>query len=396
MTTKMETVPTEIEELKQRVVQSNPLLRAQYRLGEVEGKVLRLMLSKIDAYRDTSLKKIYRVDVKEIEALLGYGKPGYVHDMLMSAMHTLRNTDVTVVKEDENIYCKWISSVGEQRDDKAFVTYCFDPRLEPELLQLKDNYTAYVIRSIRGLSGQYTTRMFELLLQWVPAVRAGFSLYLTPQDVPEEYAAVREVMNFQWIFQHPYKQFGELKRAILDRSKREIETKTNLRFEYKQLKSKGKKVCGVQFYNIHLVADVPASVTSLIREASCQTDSRILRAIRKYIDRHGEQYVTDRIHNANAKAKTNWKSFFLKSIENPDWTMAENVPKQEHLPSVKTSIDALQPGVTIRFGGHDYVFDGRGIMMEGKRMLPANRLREKILKNEATIIDVTPNKEENS
>lgn len=395
MAAKKEMIPAgNLDELRQRVVQSNPLVRAQYKLGEVEGKILRLMLAKIDTFRDKSLKKIYRVDVGEVEAMLGYGKPGYVYDLLMSAMHVLRNTDVTVIKDDENIYCKWVSSVGEQRKEKGFVTYCFDARLEPELIQLKGNYTAYVVRSIRGLSGQYTPRMFELLLQWVNADRAGFPLFLTAADVPAEYADVRDVMNFEWIFQHPYQKFGELRRAILDRAKREIEGKTNLRFEYRLLKKIGKKVCGVQFYNIHLEEEVPASVVSLIRESPCQSDKKVLGAIRKYIDLHGEQYVTDRIHNANAKAITNWKAFFLKSLDNPDWSILNEetpIPRQEHLPSVKASLDAvLKPGVIIRFDGRDYEFDGNGIMVDGERLLPTSRLREKILKNEAEIIDITP------
>jgi len=61
-----------IEQGKQLVVQSNPLVEAQYRLDMVAQKVLRYIISMITPYDETLEKKFYRIQIKEFEEFLGW------------------------------------------------------------------------------------------------------------------------------------------------------------------------------------------------------------------------------------------------------------------------------------------------------------------------------------
>jgi hypothetical protein len=103
-------------------------------------------------------------------------------------------------------------------------------RLKPFLLQLRGNYTTYELQNIPRLKSTYSIRLYELLSQYRLIGKRTFEL--------------RDLMNKIGC---SYAAYGHFKHRVLSKSQKDLEEKTDLRFDFEEEKD-GRKVVGVIFY----------------------------------------------------------------------------------------------------------------------------------------------------
>jgi len=212
------------------VTKSNILIEANYKLTITEQKIVLFLVSIIR--KDDDDFKTYTLPIKQFYELLGYkGNPKY-SEMKKITKNLIGK--VVEIKEGKKLkQMSWLSYV-EYNENDGSVNLSFDPRLKPYLLQLKREFTSYKLKNVMELKSGYSIRIYEILKKWQPI-----------KEVEIPLKELREMVGAT----DKYLEYHNFKKRVLTTSKNEIEEKTDISFDYEELK-KGKRVASIRF-SIH-------------------------------------------------------------------------------------------------------------------------------------------------
>ncbi|WP_129600139.1 replication initiation protein [Anaerophilus nitritogenes] len=211
------------------VTKSNALIEASYKLTLGEQKLILLLVSMIQP-SDKEFKE-YQISVKDfMESLDIKNKNKY--KQVEQITKNLMTKVLRVHKERSTLQISWLSS-AEYFKGEGMVEVCFDPKLKPYLLQLKENFTSYKLKNIIRLKSYYSMRIYELLKQYEKIRERVFSL-----------VELRDILGME---PKQYKQYANLKQKVLQVAHKEINKKTDIYFEFEEIKQ-GRKVDKIKFY----------------------------------------------------------------------------------------------------------------------------------------------------
>ena len=222
-----------------KVKKSNRLISASFKLSLQEQRIIILLASLINE-KDEAFKT-YSIKIKDFAELIKVkGKSKY--NEIKDIAEKLQQKVLTIETEESTLVTNWLSS-QEYFKRKGYVEFCFDPKLKPHLLRLKDNYTPYSLKYVFLLKKGYAIRFYELLTQF--------------KKIGERFFELEELKDILGLNEEGiYKLYGDVKRRIIEPAVKEINKKTDLYIQYKPRK-KGRKVTGVLFNirpNIKVVA----------------------------------------------------------------------------------------------------------------------------------------------
>ncbi len=144
------------------VVKSNKLVEARYRLTLREQRLILYMISTIRS--DDEDFKPYRIAVREFAGMMGL-----VDNGAYKAVKAITKGLIEKVLEIETpvglLQIAWLSS-ALYHDKEGYVELCFDPKLKPYLLHLKECFTSYKLENVVKLDSMYSIRIYELLKQY--------------------------------------------------------------------------------------------------------------------------------------------------------------------------------------------------------------------------------------
>lgn len=210
------------------IVKSNYIVEASYKLSLGEQRVIYVLASMIRA--DDKEFKEYRLTVKEFAEILGT-KNKDMYSRVAQYVEGLRERDLTIIKEKSILKTKWLSS-AEYFIDDGFVELCFDPKLKPYLLMLKERFTKLSVEQMVSFASQYSGRIYELLKQY--------------QKIGERTFKVEDLRLLLGIGFTEYKQYGLLKQKIINKAIKEINSDSDLMIDFEEIK-KGRKVESIRF-----------------------------------------------------------------------------------------------------------------------------------------------------
>ncbi|MCK6259427.1 replication initiation protein [Fictibacillus sp. KIGAM418] len=210
------------------VTKSNALIEKKYQLSVLEQKLI-LCLSSLVQPSDEAFRP-YRIKVSDFVQLLGLKSTGKYTE-IRKIVKALQLKTLPLYTDQSILDITWLSS-AEYFHGKGYVELEFSPKLKPYLLQLKEKFTTYQLKNIIQLRSAYSIRIYELLKQYEHIGQRTFLL-----------DELREVIG---ISPTKYKLFGHFKDKILNVSKKELEEKTDLCFEFAETKT-GKKVTEIKF-----------------------------------------------------------------------------------------------------------------------------------------------------
>ncbi|MEH6891863.1 replication initiation protein [Bacillus sp. JJ864] len=209
------------------VSKSNTLIEANSRLNLVEQKMLLCLASNIEpSDRDF---KTYTFPIKQFHDLLGLsGSTKYTE--LSKITKELLSKVIEIRVGEELIQVSWLSSAIYNRN-KGTIDMRFDPLLKPFLLELSSKFTSYRLANVVKLKSTYAIRIYELLKQYEDLKERTISLenlryYLDAMDV--------------------YPNYANFKQRVLKPSQKELNQKTDIFFEFEEIKS-GRKVQKIRF-----------------------------------------------------------------------------------------------------------------------------------------------------
>src|SRR5512144_1710219 len=139
------------------VTKHNKLIQARYALSLQEKRLILWLVSAIRP-GDTDFHS-YRVSVRALAELLGVEKNKNIYAQVAAVTRRLMRRVIEIETLDEQSYLQihWLSS-AEYHRGQGSVELCFDPKLKPYLLQLKDQFTSIALQYAIQLRSVYAIR----------------------------------------------------------------------------------------------------------------------------------------------------------------------------------------------------------------------------------------------
>jgi len=225
-----------LENIKEKhlVVKSNKLIEASYKLSLQEARIILLLTSMIQ--RDDEDFNLVRIRVKDFIEFIGvkdkdaYKRIQNITDSLGDKSLIIRGIN-DETKEQTRLKLQWLAS-AEYFKGSGYVELEFSQKLKPFLLQLKNRFTKYQLEHALKLKKSYSIRIYELLKQW--------------EKIKTRSLEVDELRQILGIEKGKYKYYANLKERVLKPAQKEISKKTDISFEFTEIK-KGRKVIVLRF-----------------------------------------------------------------------------------------------------------------------------------------------------
>jgi plasmid replication initiation protein len=217
----------------QNLAVSNKLVKGRYKLTKEEQNFIYLMISQIKK-EDKDFYN-YQIHIKDLEnnelTQKNYQRYREFADTLMKK--SLR------IEDDKRILnTNWFSSL-EYIKDTGYIYACFDPKLKPYFLELKQEFTQAKLPTLLQFNSKYSSRLYLLLK----------SEYDRQKNYKNNLFISYEVEYLHRNFEMPksyIERYSKFKEMFLNTATDEINAKTELQIDYTELKT-GRKITSINF-----------------------------------------------------------------------------------------------------------------------------------------------------
>lgn len=210
------------------VIKGNQLIEAQGKLSLLEQKVVLTVISQIED--DDEDFKPYVFQINEFATITGSSYTSIYSDIHRIAKNIMKKT-ITIKNGKKAMTTAFFSSV-ETNEGSGKIEFSFDPKLKPYLLQLKRNFTSYQLQNILQLRSGHSIRLYELLKQY--------------EKIGKREVSIDELKAMVGLNQGQYKKISDFERYVLKPAQEELESYTDLSFEYEKIR-KGRKIERIKF-----------------------------------------------------------------------------------------------------------------------------------------------------
>lgn len=213
------------------IVKSNDLIEANYRLTALEQKIIHRLIMTINK-NDEDFKD-YRFRVAEFMELAKTSDKT-LYKSIQQTTYSLLGKRITIHDKDSKrlLQVCWLSS-ADYHEGEGFVDLHFDPKLKPFLLKLQECFTSFDSSNVMQLRSSYSIRIYELLRQY--------------QKVGERIITVEDIRKKLGIQDTEYKQYNDFKRFVILQAQKELSKKTDISFDFEEIKGSRKKVIAIKF-----------------------------------------------------------------------------------------------------------------------------------------------------
>jgi len=201
------------------VVKKNPLVESRYKMSPLELKIILSVIGLID--KNDSDFWTYQLRAKDLES-------DYKH--LKRSCRSLMTKVFEIETDTGWLMMNWFSSI-EYKTKSGLIECSFDPKLKPYLLQIKDNFTAYTLKSVLPMKSTYSIRLYELLKQYESIGNRSFNL-----------DELQEILKIP----KSYKIWRAFSRRVLEPAKKEINQYSDITIDYEPIKT-GRKITALNF-----------------------------------------------------------------------------------------------------------------------------------------------------
>jgi len=210
----------------------NNLTEAKYRITVQEGRVLAWLMSEI--YKNDQDITIFRVSVSELTKLAGLkNKNAYQQMKEVTERLNQRLIKIKDIENNKELQSTFVAS-AEYEDASGMVEIEISQKLKPYLLNLEGGRITYTgLAYTLALKSSYSIRIYGLLAQYRVAGHRTIEL----QTLKEMFGIER----FK-----AYERFDVLDSKVLKVAYKEINKKTDIRYEYEKIK-RGRSIVAIKF-----------------------------------------------------------------------------------------------------------------------------------------------------
>ena len=218
------------------VKKADAIVRARYKLNPLSLKFITALIAGLKRSDDINEEYVFKVkDFKELTGL----KRKDLYWAVKEVMKELLDKPLHIPTDDGFIMCNWVSG-GHYIEDAGEVRFMIYPKLRPYLLEAQKKFLKYRLENILSLRSGYSIRMYEILKdiyeekkRYNRATEKIFSL--------EDLRKMLEIPR-----SYNYGGKGGIKDRILEKAKEELAKHTDIKFDYKEIKT-GRKVTHLKF-----------------------------------------------------------------------------------------------------------------------------------------------------
>lgn len=322
------------------VVKHNYLIEGRYDLTLQEKRLILWLISEIKI--DDKALRSYRVSIKELAEFVGIEHNKKIYSQMEDVTKRLMQRVVSVRSENGKVLelFHWVS-YARYDEGSGYAEFRLSDELAPYLLELKKNFTKLSLRYAISLKSAHAIRIYEILKQY--------------ETIGERTITISEIREYCGIKPEQYKLYADIRIYVITIAQREINSKTDIRFDYEEIKT-GRKVTAVRFFiskNDRQTIDEVADDPTLARLLSRMIGNGLQEAqAREYLMTYPVELVTWAIEELGRRAKKGDKidnpaGWLIKAIEE-DWRPQQrtifDAEREQHENARKTEAEASKKG----------------------------------------------------
>ena len=220
-----------------KVFQSNTYTMGKQTFNLNEKRVMQFIIAKIKP-TDTEFKR-YEIPIVEI-ADMAQISTANMYPFAKNLMYEMV-TKFIMLEDKANDHIKAFNYFTELEYQSGVLTVELNRNIHQLFLNIKKNkthFTAYELTEFMTLSSVHAQRIYELVKQYSKSRQ---------RERVIELSELKKMLNIE----NKYKLYANFRKRVLDFSKEHIEENTNLRFKWKGITKRGRKVVAIRFYEIH-------------------------------------------------------------------------------------------------------------------------------------------------
>lgn len=220
---------------EQSVNMSNSLIRAAHGISLAEKRVISACLAKMDSVRMDHGRYKFKLTAEEFAETFSVSLDTAYEQLIDTGKklmkRTARSIEETPRGKKERIWV-WVSGVTYHHGE-GWVELGFSHEMTPHLALLRKEFTSYKLKHASALRSMYSWRLLELMMQFKSTglLRIDIETFCHAMEAPPT----------------SRKNFGELRRRIIEPAVKELTTKDNLLIEWQGTKHGGRKITGLEF-----------------------------------------------------------------------------------------------------------------------------------------------------
>ena len=218
------------------VRKSESLVKARYSLNPLALKFVTTIISNLKRSDEVDKEYIYRV--KDFAEMMGVS----YHDIyaeMEEAVEELLKKPLHIKTDDGWIKANWISD-AEYKEGEGYISFTISKKLRPYLLAVQEKFLKYRIENILKLKSGYVIRLYEILKDWYNQSERYNGTKKVEKIV--EVRWLREILEIPKSYQYS----SHLKKLIIEKAKKQLAEHTDIKFDYKEIKT-GRKVTHIKF-----------------------------------------------------------------------------------------------------------------------------------------------------
>lgn len=215
------------------VTKSNLLIDARQRnpLGLQEWRIVLSMISQIQL--EDKEFETQKISVKEFSQLIDHQEPDY--KAVKKVCESLMGKWLDIPQPNGGwLLTQWISA-AEYIPGEGVIEFTFSQKLKPYLLDMKDKFTTYKLGYVLLLRSVYGIKLYEIAKMWSGAK--------SPNAFKYELDEFKKILG---VGEDSYPLYADFKRRAIIPAIKEINEKTDLTLDFKEIK-KGRKVVALDF-----------------------------------------------------------------------------------------------------------------------------------------------------
>jgi plasmid replication initiation protein len=220
-----------------KVFQANTYTMSKQRFNLNEKRVMQFIIAKIKP-TDTEFKR-YEIPITEIADMANM-KGKHMYSFAKNLMVDMI-TKFILLQDEKQQKLKAFTYFTDLEYQSGILTVELNKNIHQLFLQLKQNktaFTAYELTEFMTLSSTHAQRIYELLKQYSKSKQRK-------REIP--LLELRDILDVK----DKYPRYGNFRTRVLEYVHTHIEENTALRYKWKGITKRGRKVVAIQFYEIH-------------------------------------------------------------------------------------------------------------------------------------------------
>lgn len=211
-----------------RVIKSNQIIEASYQLSLIEQRVLLCAIAQISKVEEVTDEKLYQVSPEQLKRL-GIHETTVYRD-LRSAVTKLYERSIHITTKTESIKTRWVQEI-RFIENSSVIGIRFSKAVLPFISNLNQQFTAYSLLEITGMTSAHAVRCYELIAQYKSI---GYREILVSD--------LRTMLDLGM----KYKLYADLKKRVVDVAVSQINEFSSFEVEYNEIKT-GRQVTALLF-----------------------------------------------------------------------------------------------------------------------------------------------------